>query len=363
MEKQSLILIIAISSIALSLTLGQNLNKDGGVSKKQETLRNLEGEVDVLNLYNNTDELIKEFKVINPTTVKDGLEKHIQNRLLTGFANWNRGFETWKAWGNILYTKDSIYNVHGARLTLEHYQEDMNETLGKMKIDMGNFNNMLIVGDYCAIYYDILIRGRSGTTMEFVQFKDYGDATNPDVRVVEGWGGVKDDTYYDSIQRQGSAEKKEQEEQNNFLLTYTPDDTITDLTLKYFIKFPTANEDSGNVITKIILEGFESWNKGLSYYLDWVDNNFDENAFSSSMDERERNMTQYKAEITELFQNNTITKLYFDNFLIRDNWAAIHYRYRKENYKGSEKYVGDRMEFFKFEGEDQNLKIVANFIQ
>ena len=222
MEKQSLILIIAIISIVLGLTLGQNLNKDGGVSKKQETLRNLEGEVDVLNLYNNTDELIKEFKVINPTTVKDGLEKHIQNRLLTGFANWNRGFETWKAWGNILYTKESIYNVHGARLTLEHYQEDMYDTLGKMKIDMGNFNNMLIVGDYCGIYYDILIRGRSGTTMEFVQFKDYGNATNPDVRVVEGWGGVKDATYYDSIQRQGSAEKKEQEEQNNFLLAYTP---------------------------------------------------------------------------------------------------------------------------------------------
>ena len=77
---------------------------------------------------------------------------------------------------------------------------------------MGNFNNMLIVGDYCAIYYDILIRGRNGTTMEFVQFKDYGNTSDPDVRVVEGWGGVKDDTYYDSIQRQDSAEKKVQEE-------------------------------------------------------------------------------------------------------------------------------------------------------
>jgi hypothetical protein len=157
--------------------------------------------------------------------------------------------------------------------------------------------------------------------------------------------------------------KKNQTGQDEYNLNYQFPET-TDLREKYVIKYPTTYIDANaNQILDIILNGFESWNKGLSYYLDWVDNNFDENSFSSSMDERERNMTQYKAEITELFQNNTITKLYFDNFLIRDNWAAIHYRYRKENYKGSEKYVGDRMEFFKFEGEDQNLKIVANFIQ
>ena len=361
MEKKTLIIIIVVSSVAvialvLGLALGLTLNKDDDDEEQQQT------KVDVLNSYDNTEELIKQFQVLNPTTVKDGMEKHIQNRLLTGFANWNRGFETWKAWGNILYTKDSIYNVHGTRLTLEHYQEDMFDTLGKMKIDMGNFNNMLIVGDYCAIYYDILIRGRSGTTMEFVQFKDYGNTTNPDVRVVEGWGGVKDDTYYDSIQRQGSAEKKEQEEQNNFLLTYTPDDTITDLTLKYFVKFPTANEDSGNVIRDIILNGFDNWNKGLSQYLTWVDANFDSGA-TSKYGDNERTMTQYKEQITELFENEEITKLYFDNFLIRDNWAAIHYRFRSVNQKNTKTRVGDKMEFFKFEEKDGAKKIVKNWLK
>ena len=39
-------------------------------------------------------------------------------------------------------------------------------------------------------------------------------------------------------------------------------------------------------------------------------------------------MTQYKEEITELFKRETITKLYFDNILIRENWTAIHYRFR-----------------------------------
>ena len=148
-------------------------------------------EEEVLNSYSNTDELIKKFPVKYSTEVKDGLEKYIQNRLLTGFENWNSGFETWKAWGNILYTKDSIYNVHGARLTLEHYQEDMYKTLGKMSIQMGQFNNMLIVGDFCAIYYDIIIGKNKGTTMEFVKFKNYGTADNPDVRVVEGWEVLK----------------------------------------------------------------------------------------------------------------------------------------------------------------------------
>ena len=59
------------------------------------------------------------------TSVKKDLEEKIQNRLLTGFENWNRGFKAWKAWGEILYTKESIYNVHGARLTLAHYKDPM----------------------------------------------------------------------------------------------------------------------------------------------------------------------------------------------------------------------------------------------
>ena len=360
MEKKTLIIIIVVSSVAvialvLGLALGLTLNKDDDDEEQQQT------KVDILNSYDNTEELIKQFQVLNPTTVNDGMEKHIQNRLLTGFANWNRGFETWKDWGNILYTKDSIYNVHGARLTLEHYQEDMYETLGKMKIDMGNFNNMLIVGDYCGIYYDILIRGRNGTTMEFVQFKDYGNTTNPDVRVVEGWGGVKDATYYDSIERQGSAEKKEQEEQNNFLLTYTPKNDA-DLKKKYFVKITTDNEDEGGVITNIILDGFEKWNTGITQYLSWVDSYFADDA-TSKYGDKERTKTKYKEEITELFKNEKITKLYFDNFIIRDNWAAIHYRFRSVDQKNTKTRVGDKMEFFKFEGEGTAKKIVANWVK
>ena len=88
----------------------------------------------------------------NPTTVKAGLEEKIQNRLLTGFENWNRGFKAWKDWGNIIYTQDSIYNVHGVRLTLAHYQESMDVALKQTNIIMGAFHNMLICDEFTAIY-------------------------------------------------------------------------------------------------------------------------------------------------------------------------------------------------------------------
>ena len=108
-------------------------------------------EIDVLNSYDNTAQLIKKYPVINNITVLAGtIEEKIQNRLLTGFENWNCGFETWKAWGNILYTDNSIYNVYGARLSLDHYQEAMEISLKQQTILMGDFHNILISDNYTA---------------------------------------------------------------------------------------------------------------------------------------------------------------------------------------------------------------------
>lgn len=92
---------------------------------KKDKSNEQEETVDVLNSYDNTEELIQKFQVKMPTTIKEGIEKKIQNRLLTGFENLNRGFKAWKVWGNILYTEYSIYNVHGTILSLAHYQDAM----------------------------------------------------------------------------------------------------------------------------------------------------------------------------------------------------------------------------------------------
>jgi hypothetical protein len=356
-----IIAIVVILAVTLGLVFGLRKSDD-------EEQPNTKPEVDVMNSYDNTAELIKKFPVINNTTVLSGMEEHIQNRLLTGFENWNRGFKTWKAWGNILYTNESIYNVHGARLSLAHYQAAMDISLKQATIIMGDFHNMLISDQYCGIHYDFYSGSkdnlRKSKVMEFVKFHEYGNETNPDTRVEEGWGSTKDSSYDGLINFQGDDERQNQTGQDEYNLNYQIPEN-DDLTKKYIIKYPTTYRDANaNQILDIILKGFDSWNtKEAIQYCTWVEKYFDENATSSSLDERERNMTQYKAEITELFQNNTIYKLYFDNFLIRDNWAAIHYRYRKEDKKGIEKYVGDRMEFFKFEEKEGGLKIMANWIQ
>ena len=313
---------IVVLAIVLGLVFGL---KSSGNEEKPETPvpqpdpEPKEEEIDVLNLYNNTEELIKKFPVINNTTVITGtIEEKIQNRLLTGFENWNRGFKTWKAWGNILYTNDSIYNVHGARLSLAHYQAAMDVSLQRQTILMG---------------------------------------------VVEGWGSTKDTSYNGLINFQVE-EKTEQEKQDDYNLKYQIPEG-DNLTEKYVIKYPTKYVDqNANDILQIVLKGFDSWNKGIDYYVKWVEEVFDENATSSSLDERNRTMEEYKKEMKELFGDYTITKLYFDNVLIRDNWAAMHYRYRREDKtKNINAYVGDRMEFYKFEEKDKKLKIVGSWIQ
>ena len=127
-----LILIVVVAIILVIV-----LSSKGDEKENQESL---EEEVDIVDSYNNTKELMEKFPVGNPVKIYPGLEEKIQNRLLTGFENWNRGFKAWKAWGKILYTDDSIYNVHGARLTLSHYQDSMDVTLKKNEHNHGSFS-------------------------------------------------------------------------------------------------------------------------------------------------------------------------------------------------------------------------------
>ena len=340
-----LISIVAVLSLTLnSLLKAKNQNTD---SEKEK--------VDVLNLYNNTDELVKKFQVINPTTVNDGIEKNIQNRLLTGFENWNRGFKTWKEWGNILYIPESIYNVHGARLSLASYQAAMDISLQQATILMGDFHNMLITDKYCAIHYDFTTNGKTSKVMEFVHFEE---TPEHGTYVFEGWGSTKDASYNGLINFQAEKEKKEEKDQTDELLSLQIP-TTTDLKTKYPIKFPTVYTAEEEKKLEIILKGFDSWNNGIEAYIAWVDEAYDKDAKSSGLNGAERTMDEYKKEMEQLCKEKTIKKLNFDNILIREDWAAIHYRYRIEK----ENYGGDIMQFLKFQVKDGALKIVASWIQ
>lgn len=194
-------------------------------------------QVEIINSYGNTEELLQKFPVMYPTSLQSKLEKDIQNRLLTGFENWNRGYDAWKAWGNILYTEDSYYNVHGAGLTLAEYQQSMDVTLKKMNIQMGQFKNMVICDNWVGIQYEISTNGKPGTTMEFVQFKDYGDKLG--VRVVEGWGGARDDSYAGMAYFQTADEQAKDSAFWEGVKNYTLSET-KDLAQKYIVKYPTT---------------------------------------------------------------------------------------------------------------------------
>ena len=117
--------------------------------------------------------------------------ERIKDRLQNGFKNWNQGYEAWLKWCDTLYEPDAHYNVNGERLTLQEYKDLMGKFFAAFDIELGEFNNMLVEGDWTGIRYVVYITNKKTgerieqKTMEFVHFKD-----NPQplgARVIEGW--------------------------------------------------------------------------------------------------------------------------------------------------------------------------------
>lgn len=311
-------------------------------------------EADILNDYDNTEELLAKFPIVNETPVEDGIGKKIQNRLLTGFENWNRGFDAWKAWGDILYTEDSIYNVHGVRMTLAEYQAAMDVSLQQMDIQMGNFNNMLICDNWTAIYYDTTMNGKPSNVMEFVEFKDYGDELG--TRVVEGWGGPKDDSFAGMQNFQTDEEKAKQQEMFDEILAYEiPDEK--DLEKKYPVKNPTTdNSEMASQIRGALLKDFDEFNKGADEYEKWCGKFFTEDAKITAYGE-DYDSAGYAKYVKDTASGTEITKLYFDNMLISGDWAALHYRTAEKDQKTGDREPDDKMEFFHFVKDGDGVKV------
>ena len=118
-------------------------------------------------------------------------QEQIRDRLRSGFNNWNGGYEKWLEWCDTLYEPDAHYNVYGQRLTLQQYKDMMGQFFSAFDVELGDFHNMLVQDDWCAIRYSVhILNKRTGEkieqeTMEFVNFKE-----NPapiGARVIEGW--------------------------------------------------------------------------------------------------------------------------------------------------------------------------------
>ncbi len=349
---------LAVSSAAFAEDTDESVNVETVTENSSETSADYE----VINSYDNTDELAEQFTVKYPTTIETEMEKNIQNRLLTGFANWNQGYEAWEEWGNILYTEDSLYNLHGAHMTLKEYQASQQAGLSAADIQMGNFNLMLVCGDWCAINYDFsntdFATGETtdGTVTEFVHFADYGEELG--TRVVEGWACSKTSPNFETMAYFQSEESlAEQQAILDSVVNYEMPET-DNLEEKYAVMNETPDHgDMADAIRSAILNDFESWNSGYETWSAAADEYFAENLSYKQKDGTELTLEEYKAFAKDEIENEQLTRLYFDNMLISDDWAGIHYRFTTVNANG-EKEANDLMQFLHFTQEDDgSLKV------
>lgn len=323
---------------------------EGGSTEREEKAM-----TDFVNSYDITDRLSEKFQVIHETGTATQMERNIQNRLLCGFENWNRGFDAWRAWGNILYTEDSIYNVHGVRMTLKEYQAAMDVLLKKTDVQLGDFYSMIICGDWCMIHYNTnALDPETGRVvqadipvMECVHFKDYGPELG--TRVVEGWGGPKDSAYRQFTNFIPEEKRKQQEEAWNRIasMDFHPGQ---DLSEKYPVinRTPDYGEDAGT-IRNILLQDFEAWNRG-------------EEAWKKFLKENAVSDLKMVTENSDGAYLKGSRRMYFDNMLIRNRWAAIHYEISYPDADGT-RQAKDVMQFIEFVREDGRIRIARSWMQ
>lgn len=358
-------LMASMTALAIGMiAAGCGATTDSGHAEDTANSSSVEPVVSISDSYDNTEELAAVFPIINPTPIDTEMGKNIQNRLLNGFENWNRGYDAWETWGDILYTEDSLYNVHGVKLTLKEYQDSMNATLQSSDIQMGNFNNMIISGDWAAIRYDISTTNRQtqktsdGSVMEFVHFKDYGDELG--TRVVEGWAGTKGADFDGLTSFQTDEAKAAQQAALDAIVHAKIPDT-TDLEAKYPVTYPTPiDTDMAKKIQNAILNDFENWNQGFDAWTVWADTYYDSNLQYHTNDDT-MTLEEYKASVKNAAESTDVKRISFDNMLISGDWAAIHYRITNQDATTGEKTAGDVMQFLHFAEDGDSVKVIESW--
>ena len=303
-----------------------------------------------------TEELLKTFPLTYQTPAATELSRKIQNRMLNGFNRWNMGYEAWENWGDVLYHDDSVYTVHGVRLTLEEYQKSMDVSLQQMNIQMGTFQHMILVDDWMAIQYDIVTidpetgEAHPGTTMEFARFGDYGELG---AKVDEGWGGTRGDDYAGMMHFQTEEERAAQESfMAELVNTILPE--TEDLEAKYPVVYPTTIDTAlGKEMKSSILQDFENWNGGYENWCTWADQYFTEDVrydYRGEVYDREG----LKDCMKDLVDGSQRVRI--NNILISEDWAAIHFWEVTTDEQGG-KDAFNHMQFLHFIETDEGVKV------
>ena len=108
------------------------------------------------------------------TTNSTDFEEAIKSRFEQGFNEWNGGYEAWLEWCNTLYEPDAHYNIYSNRLTLQQYKDMMGQLFSAYDVELGEFHNMIIDGDWGAIRYSVhIINKHTGENIDarFAQIK------------------------------------------------------------------------------------------------------------------------------------------------------------------------------------------------
>lgn len=269
-------------------------------------------------------------------------------------------------WGKILYTEDAMYNVHGVRLTLKEYQTTSALSFKSSKMMMGDFNNMLICGDWTAIRYDISSLNRQtgetypGSVMEFVNFKDYGDEMG--TRVVEGWAGTVGADYQGLMSFLTEDEKSAQIAFMESVVTREIPQT-EDLEEKYPVMHPTvANSNLAEAIKTAILEEFELWNQGYDAWADGAAKFYAADVVYHT-DQATMNLEEYKESVREESGKAVTTRVYFENMLISGDWAAVHFRTRVQDKTSGKIEADNEMKFLHFVPEGDGVKVIECWVK
>lgn len=295
-----------------------------------------------------TDELLQKFPIKYQTPADSEMSQKIQNRMLNGFNQWNLGFEAWQNWGSVLYSDDSIYNVHGVRMTLKEYQMSMGATLQKIDIQMGSFTNMILVDDWMAIQYDITTNGKAGTTMEFARFKDFGPRG---AKVDEGWGGIKSQDYDQLMQIQTDEEKAAQDQfLRNIINTTLPETDSLDE--KYPVEYPTTIDgDKAQAMKDAVLQDIDHWNSGYDDWAAFADTQYTaDGAFD--LNNQSGDLTAFKAGMKQYTDKEDVRKVKVMNILTSADWTAVHL-WNVITGADGQKTAADTMAFYHFNNDNK----------
>lgn len=187
------------------------------------------------------------------------------------------------------------------------------------------------------------------------------DKNSDFINALAAIGGVKAGTKgsdFDGLTSFQTDEERTAQEEALLAILNTQIPDTTDLEFKYPVVYSTSiKTEMEQNIQAAILQDFEHWNQGYDSWAVWADSYYASD-MQHHTDREDMTLAQYKEAIRNVAQSTEVTSLYFDNMLIRGEWADIHYRVIAQDMETREMTVEDVMQFLHFEEDGDGVKVI-----